>query len=128
VLRLQAVELPASDHTSPYDGTRLAMDRRRRDNIARRCWRLVYVSDGTSARVGLFVGVEAAETYAHEHGWTVLPVIDEPGSARVEDRSAGPRPGRDDVDAAAMPPVGDTGATSPTLVDVPPTTAGGFTA
>lgn len=72
VLQLEAVNLLCSNHTSPDDGTLLAMAQRRRANIARRCWRLVY-PDGTSARVGLFVGVEAAEMYANEHGWTVLP-------------------------------------------------------
>jgi hypothetical protein len=72
VLRLESVDLPASDHTSPDDGTRLAMTQRRRDNIARRCWRLVY-ADGTSARVGLFVGIEAAEEYVRDHGWTIRP-------------------------------------------------------
>ena len=72
VLRLERVNLPAIEGTSPDDGTRLAMERRRRDNVARRCWRLVY-PDGTPALVGLFVGAVEAEEYADEHGWTVLP-------------------------------------------------------
>jgi hypothetical protein len=72
VLQLERVELPAIDGTSPDDGTRLAMARRRRDNVARRCWRLVY-PDGTPALVGLFVGAAEAEEYARERGWTVLP-------------------------------------------------------
>jgi hypothetical protein len=72
VLQLEPVDLPASDHTSPDDGTRLAMAQRRRDNVARRCWRLVY-PDGASARVGLFVGIEAAQEYAREHGWSICP-------------------------------------------------------
>ncbi|HEY7201889.1 MAG TPA: hypothetical protein VIC57_16835 [Candidatus Dormibacteraeota bacterium] len=71
VLMLELVELPASEHTSPDDGTRKAMAERRRDNIARRCWRLVY-PDGSSARVGLFVGVAEALEYARENHWTVI--------------------------------------------------------
>jgi hypothetical protein len=72
VLRLERVDLPAvRDHVGVNDGTRLAMERRRRDNVARQCWRLVY-PDGTPVNAGLFVGVGFAEEYANEHGWIVL--------------------------------------------------------
>jgi hypothetical protein len=78
VMRLERVDLPASDHTSPDDGTKLAMAERRRANIARHCWRLVY-PNGTSARIGLFVGVDEAKRFARGCGWIVL---DEPADCR----------------------------------------------
>jgi hypothetical protein len=71
-LQLEAVDLPAND-LLPAGGSGPERERWKRDNVARRCWRLVHL-DGTRARgslAGLFVYVEAAEELARESGWAV---------------------------------------------------------
>lgn len=74
VLRLEPVNLPAvSDQLIGTGGSGPERERWKRDNRARRCWRLVDL-DGADAGGGLFVSVEHAEEYARQHGWTVLPV------------------------------------------------------
>lgn len=73
-LQLEAVDLPANERL-PAGGSGPERERWKRDNVARRCWRLVHL-DGTPAGgglAGLCVSVEAARELAREHGWTVLP-------------------------------------------------------
>jgi hypothetical protein len=70
VLRLEPVDLPSVEDRIGV-GSGPERERWRRDNVARRTYRLVE-RDGTPVRVGLFVAVDVAEAFAREHGWTVL--------------------------------------------------------
>lgn len=72
VLSLEPVSLPDVPEKLLGVGSGPERARWQRENVARRCVRLVY-PDGRSAGVGLFVSADLARDFAREHGWTVLP-------------------------------------------------------